>query len=107
MLHNSFSASYCAIYQSSKNDITVDWCQCRLLELFLYCHVFEGYTILCLTFFIVQYGQTPLHYASMFLQRIEAMKILTDNGADLNVTDKVSHCQSWCCVWLYVSDTCL
>ena len=70
-------------------DVNADYLNC-----FCIVTLFEGYTILCLTFFIVQYGQTPLHYASMLLQRIEAMKILTDNGADLDVTDKVSHCQS-------------
>ena len=41
-------------------------------------------------FFIVQYGRTPLHY----VLTVSTMKILIDNGAELNVTDKVSHCQS-------------
>ena len=66
-------------------DVNADYLNC-----FCIVTLFEGYTILCLTFFIVQYGQTPLHYISS----VSTMKILIDNGADLNVTDKVSHCQS-------------
>ena len=49
-------------------------------------------------FFIVQYGETPLYNVSKgvreWSESIKVMKILIDNGADLNVTDKVSHCQS-------------
>ena len=65
-------------------DVNADYLNCFCIVTF-----FEGYTILCLIF-IVQYGQTPLHH----VLSVSTMKILIDNGADLNVTDKVSLCQS-------------
>ena len=60
-----------------------------------------------LTFVMVQYGQTLLHCAVHSGNGLEAFRLLIDNGADLNITDKVSHCYRWCCVSLYIGGTCL
>ena len=46
---------------------------------------------------MIQFGETPLHYAvdnQDMSDVLKVVRLLIDNGADLNITDKVSHCYS-------------